>query len=167
MVKCYVCGNKFETNEEFYQHIRDKHGSIEEAIYEIVELQLNPKEFTNFIKEITKKVPGFIECEYDGKVAKIRKLRGVIDNNFHISVWDCKGTLICGHMNDAEDTIEVGYFNIPKRIYKPEYEKELENLCWEVIEDRGGAINISGIYYLDEEHIKKLTELVFDLKQKQ
>ena len=158
MVKCYACGKRFESNEEFYGHATEEHGSIENAIYEVEERRVTPEELNEILRDVDK-LAGFIEAQYEDGVLRIKRLRGVVDPNFRIDVWDCAGTLLL-RPDDDEDTVAIGHFRVPRRIYRPEIEKELEELCWQVLEDRGGAINMSGIYYLDEEHVERLRRIV-------
>ncbi|ADC64698.1 hypothetical protein Ferp_0524 [Ferroglobus placidus DSM 10642] len=148
MVKCYVCWKRFGSNEEFFKHAVEEHGSIEEAIYEIEEIRGEPTEALN--------VPGFIEAEYDSEVLRVKKLRGVADNRYFIDVHDCHGRLHFGVVKDDWKKIGDGWFSVPGLLYRKDIEKELEKICWMVLEDRGGAINISGKYYLDDEHIGRI-----------
>ena len=158
MVKCYACGKRFESGEDFYRHAVEEHGSVENTIYEVEERKVTPEELNEILKDVDK-LAGFIEAQYENGILRIKKLRGVANPNYRIDVWNCTGTLLL-KPDDDEDTVAIGYFRVPRRIYRPEIEKELEELCWQVLEDRGGAINMSGIYYLDEEHVRKLRDVV-------
>lgn len=158
MVKCYACERRFDSNEEFYRHAVKEHGSIENAVYEIERRQARPDEILN--------ISGFVEAEYDSGMLRVKKLRGVADSKFYIDVWNCHGVLHLGWEDEEVVELESGYFSVPKRIYRKDIDAKLANICFQVLEDRGGAINMSGRYYLDDEHIKRLLELVgFGLKE--
>ena len=151
MVKCYICGKKF-SNEEFYKHAKEKHGGIENTVYEIEEIKVEPNELQKYLEKIGY---GIIAAEYDGttKTLKMKKIRGVYDLEYYINVWDCRGIL---HLGKEEEMEDIGFFKVPKRLLKKFSKDEIEEICFEILEDRGGAINMSGIYYLDEEHVRKL-----------
>jgi len=148
MVVCYACGKRFNSNAEFYKHAKEVHGGIENAIYKVVE---KPMSFEDF-----KRISGFVEAEYENGIAKLKILRGVADYNYYIDVWDCKGKLHLGWKEEEGGWVDIGYFLIPKRIYREEVREDIEKICFQVLEDRGGAINQSGKYYLDDEHIGKI-----------
>ena len=90
-----------------------------------------------------------------------------------ITVWDCRGTvwLFSKEVEQNGDVIRVehGYFSlqVPKSVWEKLNDEEkkillekLENWAFRVLEDDGGAINWSGVYYIYKYHFEKYLEIL-------
>ena len=160
MVKCPACKRKFESNAEFYSHAREVHGSLEEAIYTIEKIRVPKDKAHEILQKMQYWTIAEVKVEVEGEEAiiTVKKLRGVGQSRTYINVWDCHGTLVID--DKEEETESIGYFSVPKRIITNENKDKLEKLLWQVLEDNGSAINMSGIYYLDKEHLEELEKLI-------
>jgi len=133
---------------------------MEKVVYETEEKILTEQEAQQLLQSLGVGVSATVEGIGGGKLRlRITRLRRVADQDVFIDVWDCRGRLYMGKPEE-EEWEELGWFSVPKRIFRPEIAEELENLLWQVIEDRGGAINMSGRYYLDKEHIEELNKII-------
>lgn len=150
MVKCPRCKIRFETNAEFYRHVYDVHNGDFENLEEKEIIHATRET----LSEVLKKIKGYAEVENRGEEILIKITR--FPSEWYINVWNCRGTLYCGKEDCNVEYETRDYFRIPKCIIG-DYNK-IVDLLWQVIEDRGGGINISGLYYFDEEHEKKLLD---------
>ena len=88
-------------------------------------------------------------------------------SGWYINVWDCHGRLVFGMgpkpegFDDVYTYVDMDYFSVPvpkwllPRITE-KTKRKIEKWCWWVLENRGGAINWSGSYYVTVSELQKL-----------
>ena len=146
--------------EEFYRHAREVHGSVENACFEATSVKVPPE----FVMERMEKLKCF-DAEYADGVLTLRRMVGVsgdeIAEKYYLDIWNCHGVLRCPHDHAGEEyrAVGEGRFSVPPCV-RAKSDRRLADLLWDVLEDWGGAINMSGHYRFDDEHVLRFKRLM-------
>jgi len=91
-----------------------------------------------------------------------------------IDVWNCHGVLkleedagkgCLSKLPEGMEWLDIGYFSIPvktdrKQFYTEKLKRKIEGFLFSILERRGGAINMSGIYPIYADEFDRLIEIL-------
>ena len=84
-------------------------------------------------------------------------------SEWYLCVWNCKGELRKKWEKEPEHWLDIGYFKVPVKekvtLTQEEIEK-FEQLLFDVLDEQGGAINISGLYPVSDYYIEQINTIL-------
>jgi len=163
MVKCPVCGKKFDRHIDFYRHWdenhvetpeeKDKYG-LKAAIFPRPEHDKLIYDPDLWDREYMERYGVMVEMRVEPDRIVVLYMPNIHQRRWGIAVWNCRGTVFCPHTHRDDEYRWVGYFFVPPCIQGGD--EEVEDFLFRILDDHGGAINMGGTYLFDDDHIEEL-----------